>query len=160
MSGVYSQWGNAKSREFAVNLLSNIHLMVPCQKCQDHAEKNARMFRLKEKLLKSAEKQHKPLDEGSMFRVMVDFHNVVNRMLGKKQYSLEEAYGMFKHCFVGEVCSLDIDSCFSQESSTAVVDATCTSKVIVLSVSLGIVSAGLIGVVAYIVHKRNNKRSI
>lgn len=147
MSGVYSQWGNVEARRFAVELLSNIHLMVPCQKCQDHAEKNAKSFNLRQKLMDSAREQHKPLDDGSMFRVMVDFHNMVNRRLGKQQMTAGEAYKQYEHCFVGEVCSLDVNACFSQELPAT--NSMCTTKVIGLSVSLGVVSAALVGTLIY-----------
>lgn len=153
MSGVYSQWGNVAARTFAVELLSNIHFMVPCQKCQNHAEQNAKLFGLREKLLESAKEQRKPLDEGSMFRVMVDYHNTVNKMLGKKQMSAAEAYKQYEHCFVGEVCSLDVNSCFSQEMPQEV--DSCTVKVIALSASLGAVSVGLIGLIIYLLCKKN-----
>ena len=76
MSGVYSQWGNG-ARRFAVELLSNIHLMV-LSEVPGSREKNAKSFNLRQKLMDSAREQHKPLDDGSMFRVMVDFHNMVN----------------------------------------------------------------------------------
>jgi hypothetical protein len=154
LSGVYSQWGSKEAREFAVNMLSNIHLMVPCQKCQNHALENAKTFKLREKLIKSAQSQRKPLDEGSMFRVTVDFHNMVNRMLHKPTKSVAEAYKSMSSCFVGNVCSLDDEkSCFMQGGANKIGEA----EVKIIGLSCGLGALGVITIILLIKLLKENK---
>jgi hypothetical protein len=77
----------------------------PCSKCRRHAVKYLDQHPIPES---------KP--DGSIFAWSVNFHNAVNRKLGKPQISVEEAREMYKNTEVilaggGQTCSLKGPGC-------------------------------------------------
>ncbi len=166
IAGVYSQWGDEESRRFAIKMLANIHLMVPCGKCQVHTRRNALKFGLRKKLEKAGTQQLAPLDKGSMFAIIVEFHNLTNKQLRHPIISLETAFKKYEHCFVGKGCSLeDVESdktnggCFTQTQVDSDSDnATSASpKIIALAVIATLLAVGVVGLVGY-TYTNNKKR--
>jgi hypothetical protein len=76
------------TRERMKNIITNIPVLLPCYTCREHAtqfiEKNANML---DDIVSSRDK---------LFNFFVDFHNQVNKKLGKKIYSYEEARALYK----------------------------------------------------------------
>ena len=162
IAGVYSDHGSAEARSFAVHMLSNIHLMVPCQRCQNHAEANASKFGLKDKLNAAVAKPMAPGAEGSMFHVMWAFHNFVNEYLGKPALPLANALEAFEVCAVkqGEMCSLEGPSCDDVEGAPQPMAQTILgggSAWKAVAAGLGIVAVA--GATAFAVKRARDKRT-
>ena len=68
-----------------MNMVNHIISGIDCVYCWNHVESNLRQ------LPPWSEQYWGPGDELGMFRWSVDFHNVVNRMLGKPEFSYQQA---------------------------------------------------------------------
>lgn len=163
IAGVYSKHGSSEARGFAASMLSRIHLMVPCQMCQNHAKENAAKFGLEGRLAASVAQPMEPAEEGSMFHVMWQFHNFVNGYLGKPEFPLANALSAFEVCAVpsGEQCSLEGPSCddapMKQEGvQGAVQKPLSTLAVVGISVG-GVVAVGGIVAGAILLAKRQRR---
>ena len=150
ISGVYSDHGTAEARSFAVQMLENIHLMVPCQRCQNHAAANAGKFGLKQKLDVAVARSIPPREEGSLFHVMWEFHNFVNEYLGKPALPFANALEAFEVCAVkqGEMCSLEGPSCDDDDTeeplSQTVLGRAAPWKIVLAGASIAVVAAAVV----------------
>jgi hypothetical protein len=74
-------------KERMKNFILGIPVMLPCEKCSDDATSylESNYFRIND-VVSGKEK---------LFKFFWEFHNYVNKKLGKKQISLEEAYNMY-----------------------------------------------------------------
>ena len=70
----------------AIKILRNISNIIPCKKCAAHYE----AFVNQE--LRSTEDF---LESMSLFKLMVEYHNMVNRKMNKPTISQEEAYNIW-----------------------------------------------------------------
>lgn len=68
-------------KDFYVNLKN----VLPCQECSEHYEENLKKYNI-DKFLDTREK---------LFEWTILIHNEVNRMLGKSEWSVKEAYSYY-----------------------------------------------------------------
>jgi hypothetical protein len=64
---------------------NNLQYWIPCDICSEHYEKNVKKIDI-----------DKYLNENRLFEFSVDLHNIVNKMLGKREWSIDEAYQIYK----------------------------------------------------------------
>jgi len=65
---------------------NNLQYWIPCDICSEHYEKNIKKVNI-----------DKYLDNNNLFEFSVDLHNIVNKMLGKREWTIEEAYQKYKY---------------------------------------------------------------
>ncbi len=78
----------ANYKDFYMNLWK----VIPCYKCSINYQKHIAELPIEDHLS----------DNMALFKWTVDLHNVVNKMLGKKQWSLEDALEKFRQVARGE----------------------------------------------------------
>jgi len=64
---------------------TNLHHVIPCQKCSDHYRKHMSSIPIEPYLS----------DSGDLFAWTVKMHNKVNVLNGKKEWSFEKAYNQY-----------------------------------------------------------------
>ena len=74
-------------------LINSLVLLLPCAHCQENYTQHLIKYPLTEEILSSRK---------LLFRWMIDIHNEVNKIHGKKIYSYDEAMKSIKKSYYGE----------------------------------------------------------
>jgi hypothetical protein len=91
---------NEKHKQNFYNFYSNIYQVLPCKQCGHHLEETLQKTPLYPKHL---------VNKTELFKWTVDLHNIVNKRLGKKILTLDEATSiyMYKKELYNSMCGKD-----------------------------------------------------
>ena len=76
-------------KKYYKNFYENLKNVLPCQECSEHYEKNLKKYNI-DNFLDTREK---------LFEWTILIHNEVNKMLGKSEWSVKEAYNYYINPF-------------------------------------------------------------
>jgi hypothetical protein len=65
---------------------NNLQHWIPCDICSVHYNENIKKINL-----------NKYMNENKLFEFSIDLHNLINKMLGKREWTYEEGYNYYKN---------------------------------------------------------------
>ena len=86
-----------EERDAFTNYLNVLKVLFPCINCREHLKSNLAKFPLDEKRMKT---------RMDYFRYTVDLHNVVNKMLGKKEIDYQFALSKYSQLIIETKCKI------------------------------------------------------
>ena len=72
------------------DFFTNLFYVIPCDKCRQHYKQNLVKYPLTNKILSSRE---------NLIKWLINIHNSVNEMQGKKQYSYDEVINIYNNLY-------------------------------------------------------------
>ena len=80
---------SSNDKKYYKNFYENLKNVIPCQECSEHYAENLKKYNI-HNFLSTREK---------LFEWTILIHNEVNRMLGKSEWSVKEAYNYYTNPF-------------------------------------------------------------
>lgn len=80
---------SSNDKKYYKNFYENLKNVIPCQECSEHYAENLKKYNI-DNFLSTREK---------LFEWTILIHNEVNRMLGKSEWSVKEAYNYYTNPF-------------------------------------------------------------
>tara|TARA_Y100000389_G_scaffold165369_1_gene169533 strand:+ start:182 stop:625 length:444 start_codon:yes stop_codon:yes gene_type:complete len=80
---------SSNDKKYYKNFYENLKNVIPCQECSEHYAENLKKYNI-DNFLSTREK---------LFEWTILIHNEVNRMLGKSEWSVKEAYKYYTNPF-------------------------------------------------------------
>lgn len=78
-----------EQQEDMFNYILSLPTIIPCNRCKKHAKEFIEGYKRTNKIFDVVRTRD------NLFKFTVDFHNNVNRRLGKREFTYQEAYSLY-----------------------------------------------------------------